>query len=354
MRRVVILKRWEEFSEARTGLDRYSEGVERALTGNGIEYDKITFKITIVDGLKDLVLMGFLHPLSNCLKLRDKDTICHATDELCGIFFPWIRGKKVITVHHVVRNGEYMGRWYTILWNLVARIGINHSDVVIAVSEPTKKELVEHFKIDPDKVVCLSNPAIDDYYVMHEMIKEKMIGCVGALIPRKNMGASIMAFKHFTELSDTSDYRMRICGSGVEEERLLKLIFELGLSDRIEIISNLTNSELREFYNQASLIFNTSMREGLGHITIESQKCGTPVLHLRGAEIPESVLKESISCDSEKDMATVAHDLLISPDKYREKIESSKKYAENFGNNYDKEYLEVLFSERRQSFFKGR
>lgn len=342
MKKLTILRRPYTDTMTRTGLGRYADSIEKCLSEKNIEYNVVPFNVTLNEGYIQLILNGFVRPLRSVLRLRKGNEVFHATDELCGAFFPLMRGKKILTIHHVATKGEYRGSLYYAIWTINTMMALKCSDVVIAISESTKKETIDKFKVDPNKIVCISN-RIDDHYVKRDDIKkEKMIGCMGMLIPRKNISSSIIAFKNLLERDGMSDYSMEICGKGPEKNMLLKLAEELGIKEKIRFVSDLSNDEIVSFYNRSALIFNTSLHEGLGSVTIEAQRCGTPVLHLEKAEIPEEVLRFSIGCKDEVEMSQNAHYLLTNNEAYESLSKRSKEYADSFGENNCKEYNKVI------------
>ena len=342
MSKVKILRRMKEDASGKTGLSKYADDIEDCLKENGIEYETIQFKIDSRDGYFDLFRNGFIRPFRASRKDRSKENIIHATDELCGIFFSFTRGKKIVTVHHVPLKGEYRGGTYYRLWHMVAKTALKNADRIIAVSEQTKEEVLERFKVDPEKIVCITNAVNSSFDIKNEIEKEKMIGCIGALIPRKNFSSAIAAFKKLTEYPGMSEYCLEICGKGPEREILEKKASDLGIEDKVRFVSDLDEEGVVRFYNRAALIFNTSSHEGLGLATLEAQKCGVPVLHLEHAKIPEEVIRFSVPCRDEEEMAKKAHELLENNAEYEKISRNSKQYADLFGNSFCRSYLELI------------
>jgi len=342
MSKVKILRRMKDDASGKTGLSKYADDIEKCLNEQGIEYDLIQFKIDARDGYIDLFRKGFIGPFRASRKDRSKENIIHATDELCGIFFSVTRGKKIVTVHHVPIKGEYRGGTYYRLWHMVAKTALKNADRIIAVSEQTKAEVLERFKVDPGKIVCITNAVNSIFDIRSGIDKEKMIGCIGALIPRKNFSSSMTAFKKLTDHPGMSEYVLEICGKGPEKENLVKKASELGIEGRVRFVSDLDEEEVARFYNRAALIFNTSSHEGLGLATLEAQKCSVPVLHLQEARIPEEVTRFSVPCRDETDMAEKAFELLSDKERYDEVSRASKEYADSFGMDFCKNYTEII------------
>jgi glycosyltransferase involved in cell wall biosynthesis len=340
MNRLTILRRQSTDANMSTGLGKYADSVENCLKEAEIDYKVVHLNIDLSKGYRGLLVNGIIGPFKSLTGIG-KGTF-HATDELCGAFFPFVRGKKLLTIHHIIKKGEYRGKLYYIMWMTATRISIKSADKIIAISEPTRKEILERFGVNPDKVVCVTNRIDSIFEIRKEVKKEKIIGCMGMLIPRKNMSSAISAFGRLLAHPDMSDYSMVICGEGHEKEKLLELTEKLGIKDKVSFISNLSDSEIVDFYNRSALLFNTSLHEGMGLATLEAQRCGTPVMHLENADIPEDVTRLSIACRDEGDMADKAYKLLMDREEYERTAKASKEYADRFGEGHCKNYLEVI------------
>ncbi|MDR3282123.1 MAG: glycosyltransferase [Candidatus Methanoplasma sp.] len=339
MTRAVVLKR--ESSIPKTGLDRYADAVDRCLEAGGVEREEVEFNISMERGLLPLVVGGFIRPLASILRNRSRDVTVHATDELCGIFFPLVRGRKVVTVHHVMKKGEYRGRLYYLAWSFATRVAVWSSDVVLTVSQDAMEDVKRHFNIDADKIAFMTHPPDPQYRVVEGVKKEKVIGCMGSLIARKNMSAALTAFSRLAGLPGMDGYELHICGDGPEKEALEKAAKRLGISGKVRFIASLSEEDMVLFYNRASLIFNTSLHEGLGLVTPEAHRCGTPTLHLRGSRLPEHVVRASVACDDEDDMADRAYALLTDPAEYGVVAAAALEHAESVGDRFAKALLDL-------------
>ncbi|MFA6710285.1 MAG: glycosyltransferase [Candidatus Methanomethylophilaceae archaeon] len=336
---VTLIRRYSEKSTEKTGLGVYADNLEEILREASVTYDRIESQMDNKDGLRVFLFRGILRPFVNVLKHRDGG-VYHITDELCGIFAPFVHGRKVLTVHHVVKRGEasILYRWY---WRLSTRIAVSNSDVVIAASPQTKRELVSELKIHEDKIVTFYS-CIRDVYIAKNLEREKIIGGIGELIPRKNFAKLIRAFAIFVSMRDTQDYRLQICGKGEQYGELMELIDELGLKDKVTIFSDLTVDQVVDFYNRIMVLANPSLHEGLGLVTLEAQKCNTPVVCMRGADIPEDVTRCAVlSGEDDQDFADKIHKVIVNQ-KYRDRmIAAGKEYADNFGRDFSENILQL-------------
>ena len=328
------MRRCPDTDENGTGVGWYSDNLESIFKDNNVDYNNIYFKLSTDEGYIKCLKRGFIEPR---IELRNTDTpIYHATDELCCLPFPWIKGKKVTTFHHVSNSREGRSVFLLILWKIAAKRAIKYSDAIIAVSEQTKEDIVKRFKANPDKIYVLEH-TFDSFVRDLGMKRKKIICFVGTLIERKNVSAGLRAFKIFTDMPDTDGYRFVICGNGPLKNELKSLSKSLGIEDRVDFISNLSRAELLTLYNEMDMFANTSMQEGLGLTSLEASACGTPVVFFEDADIPRNVTKHQIPSKDEEEFALNLY-RLATDENYRKSITTGT----SFGLNQD-EYFKKLF-----------
>jgi len=103
--------------------------------------------------LKEQILLPFL-------LIKEKPDLVHFPYFSVPIFFP---GKFIVTIHDLTIDHFDTGRASTLPWffykikrlgyKLVMWIALHRATKIIAVSEMTKKEIITHYKIRPEKVV---------------------------------------------------------------------------------------------------------------------------------------------------------------------------------------------------------
>ena len=336
---IVLMRRYPDTDTKGTGIGWYSDELESVLTDSGIDYETVNFKLSTDEGYLKCLKKGFIEPRS---ELKNSVAgIYHATDELCCLQFPRIKGKKVTTFHHVSKSREGHSILLSVVWKIAAKRAVKYSDAIIAVSEQTKKDLVEKFNADPKKIYVLEH-RFNPFFKNLGLERKKIIGFVGTLIERKNVSAGLRAFKEFTEMPYTDGYRFVICGEGPEKNGLKALSVTLGIEDRVDFISNLSREELLTLYNEMAVFANTSMQEGLGLTALEAQACGTPVVFFKDADIPENATKNHVSSENEEEFAKNIYRLATDGD-YRKSVTkevsfglSQKEYSDRVREIYSK------------------
>lgn len=337
------MERYPEVDGKGTGISSYSEMVQSIVKSNDIRSDTVHFKLTTDEGYLKSLIYGYIIPSIKLRKLHGR--LYHATDELCCLSYPFFKGKKIVTFHHVFREFEREGQspFLYRTWKIAAKWALKHSDAIIAISAQTKRELIEILGANPDKIYVLEH-STSPFYINLGIPREKIIGFVGTLIERKNVSAGIRAFKLFTELPGTDDYKFVICGNGVMKNELISLTESLGIADRVEFTSDLTKEELRDFYNRMAVFANSSMHEGLGLTALEAQSCGAPVVYFKDANIPKEITKGFVSSKDEEDFASNLY-RLVTDEEFRASIVSNGLPGisnEEYAKKLFKIYSEVL------------
>ena len=112
----------------------------------------------------------------------------------------------------------------------------------------------------------------------------------GVLIPRKGVLHLVNAFA--TLATDFPQARLRCIGRPDDPEYAMLLhqqIAELGLTARIEFLSEVTQQELAQWMAQALVFVLPSLSEGLGRVVIEAMAAGTPVIGSAVGGIPDLI-----------------------------------------------------------------
>lgn len=97
---------------------------------------------------------------------------------------------------------------------------------------------------------------------------------VGNFYPHKNVEKLIEAFKNVT-----AKYQLILIGpNDFFSKRILELVERLGLQERVKFRHNISNEELKWYYNHAQALIHPSRSEGFGLPLIEASYFGCPVI----------------------------------------------------------------------------
>ncbi|NLL94286.1 MAG: glycosyltransferase family 4 protein [Thermoplasmatales archaeon] len=321
-----LLKYAHDETKVPTGLERHYLNVVNVLEPSGVEIETIEFGIPGARGLKNLLKEGFFGPLVRTLQGRGKVDVYHATYEMLGVFFPFVRAKRIVSIHHMVNKDEGNGRLWHTLWRISSAISMRFADHVLAISSKTRDDVVRRYGIPSEKVTVVTFPQDPAFRVLG-LEKGKVLGSMGTLNARKNHQAAIRVFSEVLKTPGNGDCVLRIVGKGLLLDELKELVSSLGVSDRVSFESDLPLEGLVEFYNTCAAVLNTSSKEGLGLATLEAQACGTPVVFFRDADIPPEVTEAAVPCADEAEMVAEVVKILNDPDHARRLIERGLEFT---------------------------
>ncbi len=116
---------------------------------------------------------------------------------------------------------------------------------------------------------------------------EKIVVGVARLIPRKGIDYLIRATakvaEHFTNL------RLLIIGDGIQRSELEKLISQVKLDAKAQILGLVNHEQVPQYFSMADVFVIPSLYEPLGIVTIEAMACGVPVIGTNVDGIPDVV-----------------------------------------------------------------
>lgn len=191
------------------------------------------------------------------------------------------RSPQVVTVHDLIhlhpttnRRAVYLAHYSAVLRPIIRR-----NRLVLTVSETSKRAIEEWVDDDRVQVVNAGNglseafhpggsPATDDSapYFLY----------VGNLRAHKNVD---VAFRALARVPDA-----RLVAVMNDREGAERRAAELGVADRVEVRSGLSDPELADLYRGAVATVFPSLVEGFGLPAVESIACGTPVIFWEGCE----------------------------------------------------------------------
>lgn len=172
--------------------------------------------------------------------------------------------------------------------------------------------------------------------------EQKIILCVGELLPNKNHQMAIKALKEI--IKEFPNTRMLFAGNGPEKERLEKMIEEMKLSEYVKMLGYVTN--LEEYQKITDISISCSKREGLPLNIVEAMLSGTPVVASINRGHKELIVNGEngflVELDDFKGMSQRIVELLKDTVLYDRIRETSEKKARlyTFGN-VKKELLKV-------------
>lgn len=186
---------------------------------------------------------------------------------------------KVIASHHEEFSYD------TEKWNKLKKIFYKNLDAVITLTNSD----YEKYKEFNHNAYVIPNPLpYERQYLYNE--NNKKIVTVGRLSIEKSIDYSIRAFSKL--VNKYSEWSLEIVGDGPDKERLLNIIGELNLNEKVSISGFCNN--IIDKYKMAGFLILTSQKEGFGCVLIESNAVGVPVISFDNIG-PKEIIKDGFN-----------------------------------------------------------
>lgn len=273
--------------------------------------------------------------------------------------------KTVVTIHDLIferfPKTYHLDERYTHRWKIKRACKI--ADLVIAISEQTKNDLIELYGVSPQKItVCYQscNPIFEKTIseIEKKNIKKKYqlpdqyFLFVSSITARKNLIAICRAM---IILKDTLAIPLVIIGDGkIEKNEVKQLMKENGIEHRLLFLNELSAAKEDSFtsaadfpaiYQQAFALVYPSIFEGFGLPILEAMWSGLPVICSSVSSMPEVAEDAALYFSPEDTKQLAQHLQAIASDQQLVKIlkdkgrEQAKKFStENYANQIIKIY----------------
>ena len=248
---------------------------------------------------------------------------------------------QIVTIHDLIfmRHPEWFPFPDRFTYKRKVVHGCQKADLIIAISEQTKTDIMDFLKIREDKIQVIPPHCHPRFYERpDEELTKKTLGphpftspyllYVGAVEERKNPLTLIEAFYHLS-----SKYHLVLVGTGNKyKKKVLEKIKHLNLQERIFLPENISSEELPVLYRQAKLFIYPSLFEGFGMPIAEAVASGTPVITSHGSCFSEVGGPSSLYVNPlEPEEMAVQMERVLSDETLSKKMsEEGKKYARKF------------------------
>ena len=223
--------------------------------------------------------------------------------------------KSLITVHDLsfLRNPEFFSLRKNFWHNMinVSKL-LKKFKQIIAISENTKRDIIELCGISPDKIKVIYSGVGEEYKQITnlDLIESKTIEAkrlnevkqkynlpdnfilyLGTIEPRKNIEGIIKAYNQLRiDNSELEDVKLIIVGGKGWKSKNIYKEWELSeYKDDIKFLDYISSENKVYLYNLASVFIYPSFYEGFGFPPLEAMACGTPVIASYSSSLPEVV-----------------------------------------------------------------
>ena len=251
--------------------------------------------------------------LNTCVQMNapaiDADVVhCHTWyAQFAGILSKLCYGTPLVITTHSLEplrpwKREQLGRGYDAS-SWIERTAIEMADAVIAVSEETKADVIQHFNVNPQNVSVIYNGIdLKEYNATTEtstldaygIDKEKpFVLFVGRITRQKGIIHLVNAIKYLDQ-----DVQVVLCAGAPDTDEIAKEMEESVAAIQNErdgiiwIAEMLDKPQIIQLYSHASVFCCPSIYEPFGIINIEAMACSTAVVASAVGGIKEVVVHE--------------------------------------------------------------
>lgn len=253
--------------------------------------------------------------------------------------------KSVVTIHDVIyRRLNYCYTWLDCqIYDYKYGHSCHNADRIIAVSECTKRDIMEFYGIEEDKIdviyqgcsdIFRATPSRTDLEDARRRLNlpKRFIVQVGTVERRKNLELTLRALSAVPR-----DIHLVVVGKDHHGymKQMMRLVDELGLGARVHFLNHVGFRDLPLLYALAEVSIYPSRYEGFGIPILESIESGTPVVAATGSCLEEAGGEGGIyvNPDVPREMSEAICALTDDPHKAQEMVEKGKKHVRKFDNS---------------------
>ena len=230
---------------------------------------------------------------------NDFDVI-HAHDWLtysAGIAAKQVSGKPLVVHMHATefdRSGENINqKVYDI-----EKAGMEAADRVIAVSNLTRKIIIERYGIDPNKVITVHNSvepvSLPNDFKITKGFDEKIVTFLGRVTFQKGPDYFIEAAKKVIDRDP--NVRFVMAGNGDMLNRMIKRVAKLGIATKFHFAGFLKGQEVYEMFSMSDVYVMPSVSEPFGISPLEAMMSDVPVIISKQSGVAE-ILRHALKVD---------------------------------------------------------
>ena len=261
---------------------------------------------------------------------------------------------SVVTIHDLIfyRYPHYYPFIDRKIYEFKVRYACKHADKIIAISEQTKRDLINFYNLEEAKIEVIYQNCDSSFHTPFSAIEKNRIKenyqlpdeyllNVGTIERRKNALLIVQALK-----SLDSKIHLVIIGKETPYSQIVKNYVEANnLKDRVHFLKNVSFKDLPGIYQKAKIFIYPSEFEGFGIPIVEALSSGVPVIAATGSCLEEAGGTGSIYVDPKNsvDLAKQIQILLNNKEKREKMILAGYEHIKNFTNQKIAEKLINLY-----------
>jgi len=207
--------------------------------------------------------------------------------------------KSLAVIHdinfvHYPKDLPYTSRWF---YNHYFPLYAQKANRLATVSEYSKNDIVENYRIEASKIDVLYNGYNSVYQPVDELekisIKAKYVNgddyfiFVGSLHPRKNVANMLLAYDQFRKKCTQKIKFVLIGEHFFNTDDIRRTLAGMQFKNDVLFLGRIEPQKIREIVASAIALVLVSKFEGFGIPVIEALKCNTPVIVSNVTSLPE-------------------------------------------------------------------
>lgn len=247
--------------------------------------------------------------------------------------------KKVVTIHDLIflKFPKYYSFFDRKIHFWKFRRAAHQADKIIAISEQTKKDIVQYLKLPEERICVVYQGCHDAFKVkksedeLNELklkfaLPERFLLNVGTIEERKNLLRVVKAIKE-------NEIPLVVIGRKTKYfKRVNRFIIKNKMQQRVHFLEGVSMNELAALYQLADVFVYPSVYEGFGIPVIEALFSGTAVITSNTSSLPEAGGPDSLYVNPEnvEDLKAKIEFLWNNESERRRRAEKGLEYAKKF------------------------
>ncbi len=242
----------------------------------------------------------------------------------------------VVSIHDL--SFEHLPQTFNRRSRTQLRLTVRHSarraTRILTLSEHTRRDVIDTYRIAPDKVTAIPLAAPAHFgpitydkelqRVRHTYgIEGDYVLTVGSIQPRKNLVRLIKAYAALrgAHSSNRSPKLVIVGKCAWLYDETLRALDDTGVRDSVVLTGYVPESDLPALYSGALCFVYPSYFEGFGLPPLEAMKCGAPVIVGNATSLPEVVGEAALKVDPfDVSAITAAMDQLMNNSELRREL----------------------------------
>ena len=200
--------------------------------------------------------------------------------------------RAVVTIHDIIHllYPEFLPSALAFFYaQRMIRRSLSRGDRIIAVSQNTKTDLMDYFKVDGRKIRVVYSGVTDRYrnelsqaeistWLEEFSIDQPYLLFVGNPKPHKNLDNVVKAYGRALEIHDFEADLVCVGDREGLEFKVRQRAEQLGIANRIKLVGHVPDEALPALYQGSKLFLFPTLYEGFGLPVIEAMASGVPVI----------------------------------------------------------------------------